>query len=487
MSRMQTSRLHPMALLASFLLLAGCGGSDAEPGAAAAGGDSAAVAAGGQEQTAASAAPARDVMSKVPSPLRGIYLNAYAAGSRTRLPKLIQMANDSEVNAFVIDWKDEKGIHYVGSEVALANELAQPGELTLKDPKALLDTLRANNIYTIARIVIFKDPILSKAHPDWSVQKAGGGLWADKAGNTWVSPWDERVWDYNIAIAEEAAKAGFDMIQFDYVRFAEPYKSLPAQVHPRAKGDRTDAIAAFLNRAKQRLHPLGVPVTADVFGLTPNTPDDLDIGQQWETISATADVIKPMVYPSHYFPTHLRGVPRPNRMPYETVFQSVGMAVVRNQRLKDAGVPRPARIVPWLQAFNAPWVDKNYPYGPEQLRAQTKAVYDLGLEDWILWNPGSRYEQVAAGFDRTLQTHRRSYNPPEVVVSAVARMEKQGVMAAREKAAEQARGKTTDPAAANAARTGREQTEPSPGTPTPGTSAPKEAIPAPANPAGAGR
>jgi hypothetical protein len=114
-------------------------------------------------------------------------------------------------------------------------------------------------------------------------------------------------------------------------------------------------------------------------------------------------------------------------------------------------------------------------------------VYDLGLEDWILWNPGSRYEQVAAGFDRTLQTHRRSYNPPEVVVSAVARMEKQGVMAAREKAAEQARGKTTDPAAANAARTGREQTEPSPGTPTPGTSAPKEAIPAPANPAGAGR
>jgi hypothetical protein len=454
-------RLLP--LLAAFLLLPACGRGEAETATRGAAADTARLATVDTAQPAAAQAETvgrTDIMARVPAQIRGIYLNAYAAGSPTRLPRLLAMADSTEINAFVVDVKDEKGLHYRGSQIALANELAQPGELTIRDLKAFTDTLRARNVYSIARVVVFKDPILSKAHPDWSVRKAGGGLWTDKAGNTWVSPWDERVWDYNIAIAEEAARAGFDMIQFDYVRFPEPYKSLPPQVHPRAKGDRTDAIAAFLNRAKERLHPLGVPVTADVFGLTPNTPDDLDIGQQWETIAATADATKPMVYPSHYFPTHLKGVPRPNRMPYETVYQSLGMGVVRNQRLKEAGVPRPARIIPWLQAFNAPWVDKNYPYGPEQLRAQTKAVYDLGLEDWILWNPGSRYEQVLGGVDRRLASRARPYTPPEVVTAAVAGMERQGVLAAREKAAEQARGRTTDAGAAQAARTGQEEPAP---------------------------
>src|SRR5690606_27899376 len=105
----------------------------------------------------------------------------------------------------------------------------------------------------------------------------------------WVSPWEPEVWDYNLAIAEEAARAGFDEIQFDYVRFPEQFSSLPAQVHPKADGNRTDAIVAFLARAKERLHPLGVVVAADVFGLSPNTSDDVAIGQQWERLSAVAD------------------------------------------------------------------------------------------------------------------------------------------------------------------------------------------------------
>jgi hypothetical protein len=447
-----------LSLAAGIAVLAGCGGGEADANVASNAQDPVATADTAAAPAAAEPATSADPMAKVPAQIRGIYLNAYAAGSRNRLPKLLAIADSTEINAFVVDVKDEKGLHYQGSEVALANELAQPGELMIRDLQAFTDTLRAHGIYSIARIVVFKDPILSKAKPDWSVRKADGSLWVDKAGNTWVSPWDERVWDYNIEIAEEVARAGFDMIQFDYVRFPEPYKSLPPQVHPKAKGDRTDAIAAFLNRAKERLHPLGVPVTADVFGLTPNTPDDLDIGQQWETINAVADVVKPMVYPSHYFPTHLKGVPKPNRMPYETVYQSVGMGVVRNQRLQEAGV-KPARIVPWLQAFTATWLERSnpYSYGPEQLRAQTKAVYDLGLDDWILWNAASRYEQVLEGMDKTLQSHKRPYDPPEVVTSTVATMERQGVLTARQKAAAQARGDTTDPAAAEADQTGQEQ------------------------------
>jgi hypothetical protein len=478
---MQT-RLLSAAAFAALTLLAACGGGDAAENAGSAAADSAArgdtaPAAMGQAPAAASSA---DVMAKAPAQIRGIYLNAYAAGSSRRLAALIKIADETEINAFVVDWKDEKGPHYA-SEVPLAKQMTTPTEVTLRNPKAFTDSLRAHGIYSIARIVVFKDPVLSKAQPDWSTRQAGGGLWVDKAGNTWVSPWDERVWDYNIAIAEEAVRAGFDMIQFDYVRFPEPYKSLPPQVHPRAKGERTDAIAAFLNRAKERLHPLGVPVTADVFGLTPNTPDDLDIGQQWETISATADASLPMVYPSHYFPTHLKGVPRPNRMPYETVYQSVGMGVVRSQRLREAGV-RPARIMPWLQAFSAPWVEKNYPYGPEQAAAQIKAVHDLGLEDWIFWHPGSRYEQVAAAFARGETTSKaKPYTPPEVVTSAVATMERQGILEARQRAAEQARGRTTDPAGAAAARQGRPEPDPAPAAAEPGKTAPAEATP-PARP-----
>ena len=135
-------------------------------------------------------------------------------------------------------------------------------EAPLRDLRVVADTLHAHGIWAVARIVVFKDPALSKARPDWSIRTPTGALWRDKVGNTWVSPWDERVWEFNLAAAEEAARAGFDEIQFDYVRFPEAYRSLPRQVHPRApQGARkSDAIAAFLSRASERLRPLGVAV-----------------------------------------------------------------------------------------------------------------------------------------------------------------------------------------------------------------------------------
>lgn len=444
------------------VLLAACGGTDR---GGEAGPDTAAVAA---DTAPAPEAPraARAPRDDAPPILRGLYLNAYAAGSRTRLPALIALADSTEINAFVIDVKDERGIRY-RSEVALAAELAQANEVTIRDLKALTDTLRAHGIYTIARIVVFKDPILAQARPDWSVRNPGGGLWTDRAGNRWVSPWDDRVWEYNLAIAEEAARAGFHEIQFDYVRFAEPYRSLPTQVHPRAKGDRTDAIAAFLLEARRRLHPLGATVTADVFGLSPNDPRDVNIGQQWETLSATADHILPMMYPSHYLSTHLPGVPKPDLMPYETLFRSAGMARIRNDRLREAGV-RPARVIPWLQAFSATWLGRNHqPYGGEQLRQQKQGVYDVGFEDWILWHPGSRYDPILAGLERgdAQPRAKAEYTPPPEVLRAVDLFERQGVAEARERAAEQARGDVTDPDAARAARSGQPQPEDSAGQP----------------------
>ena len=426
--------MRRLAAAALAVLLAACGGDGGgEQGKAAEGGDSAQAAATGEQPRAAQPA-VKSPREGAPPIIRGLYLNAYKAGSGTHRRRFIEIADQTEINAFVIDMKDERGLHYL-SNLTLQNELTADTEITIRNPRAFIDTLKAHNIYLIARIVVFKDPILSKARPDWSVRNPSGGLWVDKAGNTWVSPWDERVWDYNLDIAEEVARLGFDEIQFDYVRFAEPYRSLPNQVHPRARGDRTDAIAAFLLEARRRLHPLGVTVTADVFGLSPNEGGDVNIGQQWETISAIADHILPMMYPSHYFPTHLPGVQRPDLMPYEVLFKSAGMAAWRSSQLQAAGV-RPARIMPWLQAFSAPWLGRNHQkYGPQQIRDQKRGVYEVGLEDWILWHPGSKYEQFAGAFARETRPQARAVTPPASVVATVDRLDREGAAAERERLA----------------------------------------------------
>jgi len=233
-------------------------------------------------------------------------------------------------------------------------------------------------------------------------------------------------------------RAGFREVQFDYVRFPEQYRSLPRQVHPAADstGERTDAIAGFLAAARERLHPLGATVTADVFGLSMNESRDVGIGQQWERVSAATDAVLPMVYPSHYFPTHLAGIRRPNRMPYETVRASVGMGVLRAERMRQAGV-EPARIVPWLQAFTATWNDRDFPYRAEQAQAQMRAVYELGLEDWILWHPGSNYAQVAGAFARETAPRAGPSTPPAETVRAVDRLDREGAADERATLAEE--------------------------------------------------
>ncbi|HEY0673685.1 MAG TPA: putative glycoside hydrolase [Longimicrobiales bacterium] len=368
---------------------------------------------------------------KSPAVLRGIYLNAYAAGSKTRLAKLLAIADSTEINAFVIDVKDEKGMRY-RTQLPLQKQIG--GEIAIGNLKAVVDSVKAHGVWTIARIVVFKDPMLSQAKPQWSIKNPAGQLWRDKQGNSWVSTWDPNVWEYNIQIAEDVLRAGFDEVQFDYVRFPEPFPSLPKQIHEHEKGDRTSAIEQFLDKARPRVKALGGVMAADLFGLSPNDPKDVQIGQQWERILAKADHVLPMTYPSHYLPTHLKGITRPNQMPYETVFASVGMGVIRAQRLRESGAPV-ARVIPWLQAFSAPWVTKNYPYGVEQAEAQVRAVYDVGLEDWIFWHPGSKYEHIQGAFQKEEVSRAKKFDPPANLVAQVNLLEKMGAKAERDKVA----------------------------------------------------
>ncbi|HEX7242876.1 MAG TPA: putative glycoside hydrolase [Longimicrobiaceae bacterium] len=425
------------ALVAASVLLPACGGPVQEPEISSLARTASAFL---SEPMAAASAPAPARAAPPPPPrrpaprelappiIRGVYVNAYAAATPAHRAKLLALADSTEVNAFVVDVKDDDGIRYRSAH-PLVREVSR-GDLPLRDLKTLVDTLVAHGIYPIARVVVFKDRHLAEARPEWAIRTPSGALWTDKAGNRWTSAWDERVWDHNIRVAEEAARAGFREVQFDYVRFPEAYRSLPTQVHARARGERTEAIAGFLTEARRRLHPLGVTVTADLFGLSMNEASDVGIGQQWETLSVVADHLHPMVYPSHYFPTHLPGVRSPNRMPYETVHTSVGMGVIRNERLRAAG-RTPARLIPWIQAFSAPWVDRGFRYGPEEARAQTRAVHDLGLEDWIFWNAGSKYDAIAEGLARETRPLARPFTPPASMVRVVDRFDREGAAEAR--------------------------------------------------------
>lgn len=358
------------------------------------------------------------VSQRVPRPdsVRALYVNGWAAGSRSRMRHLINIANETEINAFVIDVKEsDTYLVYDSTAISLALEIGadeRPGSHWLP---ALLDTLSAAEIYPIARIVVFKDHMLAEMRPELAIRNQAGEVWKDNSGKAWVNPYDRRVWDYNIAIAREALDMGFAEVQWDYVRYPDVTASQRQQmVYPGSNGvSREDNIRDFIAYSQQELSDYQVPVTADVFGLVTYMENDVGIGQQWEKLATVADVLLPMVYPSHYY-AGMYGFQAPNAHPYEIVRISMQDAVERNEYLRQQG-EEPGEVMPWLQAMSAPWVD-DISYGPEHLREQIQAVYDAGLKSWTLWNPGSRYDvflpalRPADGSPSPLE--RRGWVPP---------------------------------------------------------------------------
>lgn len=331
-----------------------------------------------------------------PAFIRGIYVNPDAIQSPPRLAYLVALARNTEINTFVIDVKDDRGVIYP-SKIPLALIATGTRRITIPDLSALSDSLHRQGIYLIARIVVFKDPSLVRARPELAIRTPTGKIWRDRSGTAWVSPWEKDAWAYNIAIAEEVAKAGFDEIQFDYVRMPEPSRRAGRQVHRNERGARSNAIAGFLTLARATLGKRGARIGADLFGYATADPGDVGIGQHWESVALSADVVSPMVYPSHY--TRATGKAHPNRLPYETIYNSLRAGVRRSRALRKLDT-NPAEIIPWLQAFDAPWVDPGYHYGSRQAIAQLEAVYALGIESWLFWNPRSDYSAIQAAFGR---------------------------------------------------------------------------------------
>ena len=333
------------------------------------------------------APPERTFVFERPENVRGLYLNAWVAGSQKPREALIALAGRTEINSFVIDIKDASGYVSHPSGVPLAQAIGATDDIRIPNLSRLLGQLEEAGIYPIARIVIVKDPLLAAARPDLAIQDSAGGVWRDGKEVAWMNPYQRDVWEYHVALAREVAAWGFPEIQWDYVRF--PDASPPEMERARFPGNngqsRADAIRGFLKYSRDALADTGVRVTADVFGVTTTATSDVGIGQRWESFIDVVDVALPMIYPSHYWKGSFN-IDAPNAYPYEIV-----RAALRDVARRSAAIPDAGGVRPWLQDFSL----GDPPYGAAEVRAQIQATYDAGIDEWILWNAGGRYTEEA--------------------------------------------------------------------------------------------
>ena len=334
--------------------------------------------------------PTRDTLEIVlkPQSVRAAYLTYYGVGDKGIRTRVLDLAARTEINAVVIDVKGDRGWILYRTQIPQALAVGAQGPATLKDFDGLMADLKARGIYTIARIVTFKDNILANARPDLAViDTRTGKPWTDNEKLAWVDPFREEVWNYNIAIAREAAARGFDEVQFDYVRFPTDGRLSAAKyASPNNKDTRLPAIAGFLGRARRELGPLGIFVAADIFGYTAFNENDTDIGQRIEEMAPHLDYFCPMVYPSGY---HL-GIPgyrNPITNPYHVVFESVRL-------IRKRSLGTPAQVRPWLQDFKDYAFDRRI-FGISEIRDQIRGTDEGGGTGWMLWNPRNDYTGAA--------------------------------------------------------------------------------------------
>ncbi len=325
--------------------------------------------------------------------VRGIHLTCWGAGSEKSRRQLIKKISDSVVNTVVIALKETDGQVYIPGVEKAAKWGSHTPAIT--DPEAMLKDFKGAGLYTIARIVVFKDMALPKVRKDLAVRTPGGDLWRSRNGATWADPYNREVWEYNLDIAEQAAKLGFDEIQFDYLRYpSEGNTSLCRYSKPHDRHTATSNLKDFLDYARRRLAPYKVKISADVFGLTTTAKDDMGIGQDIITLASGADYVYPMMYPSHYAPGEYN-LKNPGAHPYKVI----------NHGLRDAlGKLGPdyAKLRPYLQDFSLGWH-----YGPYELRAELLANRLNLMESWVLWNAANKYTWSAL----TPQSYRAFVDP----------------------------------------------------------------------------
>ena len=353
-------------LLAAAAVAAGARGLETSGGS---GKEAAAV------KPAAKKTPRRDGPG-VPKEIRGVHVTMALASISGKLEEYTSMTG---LNTIQLDIKDENGeIGFYRRAPTLARRVG--AAMRYYDPAKAAKQVHSEGLYLIGRVVCFEDPVLSKGRPDMAIQTTGGGVWQNHAGLGWTNPYDKRVWDYNLRIAQSAARAGFDEIQLDYVRFPSD-GDIDSAVFP---GQRKEAmavtIARFVHYMTKRLKPMGVRVSVDVFGLSATR--NLGIGQSPRRLAKIVDAIYPMVYPTHYGPGEY-GLDDPGSVPGRTVGRSL-----RDFRRQMRGGR--ADLVPWLEDFS-------FSGSPtyEHVRDQVRAARRWNSRGFLLWNAAGVYTDGA--------------------------------------------------------------------------------------------
>ena len=320
----------------------------------------------------------------VPQNPKALYLSFYGIGERALREPALKLIEETELNSLVIDVKGDRGWIPYKSSIPLAVEVGAAKITTIRDMPGLIRSLKERGIYTIARIVVFKDHPLATARPEWAVKTEGGEIWKDRENLAWVDPFRKEVWEYNIQVAVEAAQQGFDEIQFDYVRF--PDSSSPRFSRPSTEENRVKAVSGFLREAYNSLLPHNVFVAADIFGYVCWNQNDTNIGQKLEALVNHVDYLSPMLYPSGY-QFGIPGYRNPVANPHEIVYLSLKKAQERTN------LPS-IRFRPWLQSFRDYAFDRRV-FNGKEIREQISAADKFGSQGWMLWNPGNVYSLEA--------------------------------------------------------------------------------------------
>jgi hypothetical protein len=319
--------------------------------------------------------------------VKGVYVTAHSAAG-SKLNTLLKLLDDTELNSFVVDVKDDYGNITYDTGNPQLNALGTTKPI-IADMPGLMATLKEHDVYPIARVVVFKDTVLAGKKPELSFLNPDGTLWTNgkSTPDSFVNPYEKQVWDYNVAVAKEAAKSGFKEIQFDYVRFPEGFEKRAEQLsYTKDDRPRIDAVADFVKYAREQLAPLGVRVSVDIFGYAASVPAAEGIGQDFGKIAKYVDVIAPMVYPSHYG-TGWFGSKVPDAAPYATIHGAMADTM---KKLDPLGSHKPV-VRPWLQDFTATWVQGHIEYGKREIEEQIRALKDSGIDEFLLWNAGNTY------------------------------------------------------------------------------------------------
>lgn len=314
--------------------------------------------------------------------LRGVHFTGWSAGSPKARLRFRDQMKAAGLNAVVIALKDSDGHEFV-PEVPLAAATNAYMRAIPDLPGAVRD-FKSAGIYTIARVAVFKDDHLARARPDLAVHFPDGRVWTNDKGTAWVDPYQKEVREYVLDIASRAAVAGFDEIQFDYIRFPSDGKTKLCRYSfkDNTVAAQEAALREFLTEARDRLKPLGVKISIDTFGLTASVDNGMGIGQRLDQMVDLVDYVSPMMYPSHYAHGEY-GLKSPNKQPYWTVRRGVADALAKLG-------PQAGKLRPFLQDFSL-----GVKYTPELVRSQIRAAEEQGVRGWILWNPGNKYSWSA--------------------------------------------------------------------------------------------